>query len=96
MSFIVNWDSVAINSYIHESEFILLKWNSQEVQKFHDLVEENLSRLCKNPEIGIYNDRLQSYYLVISKQTTLYYSFNVTNKIIELHLFGTILKTQPT
>ena len=44
MNYIVKWDSVAINSYIEESEFILLKWNDVEVQKFKDLVEENLER----------------------------------------------------
>ena len=47
MSYIFSWDTVAINSYIEESEFILLKWNSHEVQKFQNVVEENLERLSK-------------------------------------------------
>ena len=59
MNYIFSWDTVAINSYIEESEFILLKWNSQEVQKFQDVVEENLERLSKNPEIGIYENELK-------------------------------------
>ena len=87
MKYIFNWDLLAINSYIKESEFILLKWNDLEVQKFQDLVEENLNRLSVNPKIGIYKNDLKVYSIVISKQTTLYYNFNENSKIIELYVF---------
>lgn len=87
MKYIFNWDLLAINSYIQESEFILLKWNDLEVQKFQELVYENLERLSVNPKIGIYRNGLKIYSIVISKQTTLYYNFNENSKIIELYVF---------
>ena len=84
MSYSINWDSVALDTYIAETEFILLKWNVKEVQKFTTLVEENLERLSKNPLIGIYKNELKIYSILISKQTTLYYNFNSNSKIIDL------------
>lgn len=35
------WDTVEMETYIEESEFILKKWNLKEVEKFTSLVEEN-------------------------------------------------------
>lgn len=64
-----------------------------EVQKFQNLVLENLERLSKNPEIGIYNKKLKTYSLVISKQTTLYYNFNSSSKVIDLYAFWNNSKT---
>ena len=87
MNYSFNWDIVAINTYIEETEFILLKWNEKEVQKFVALVEESLERLSKNPEIGTFNTKFDLYTLIISKQTTLYYNFNSSSKIISLYVF---------
>lgn len=81
------WDTVAMETYIEESEFILKKWNLKEVEKFTSLVEENLDRLSKNPEMGTFNKKLKVFTLVISKQTTLYYSIDNGKKILELHVF---------
>ncbi|WP_298115229.1 hypothetical protein [Flavobacterium sp.] len=81
------WDVKAQITFEEEINYILFKWNFNEVKKFSDLVEENLSRLSINPEIGIYSKSLKVYCIVISKQTTLYYSFNSDMKIIELHFF---------
>jgi hypothetical protein len=92
MSYSFNWDSVAFNTYIEETEFILLKWNRIEVKKFILLVEENLERLSKNPEIGIYKNELKIYSVIISKQTTLYYNFDTNTRIIELYVFWNNLK----
>ncbi|KAB1155005.1 hypothetical protein [Flavobacterium luteum] len=92
MSYSFNWDSVAFNTYIEETEFILLKWNRIEVKKFILLVEENLERLSKNPEIGIYKNELKIYSVIISKQTTLYYNFDTNPRIIELYVFWNNLK----
>jgi hypothetical protein len=72
MSYDLIWDVKAQITLEEEINFILFKWNLNEVKKFSDLVEENLSRLSINPEIGIYSKTLKVYYLVISKQTTLY------------------------
>jgi plasmid stabilization system protein ParE len=87
MSFIVEWQPTALNTYIEEIDFILLKWNVKEVQKFKDLVDVNLKRLTKNPKIGIYKKEFEIYSLVISKQTTLYYNFDSISKVIELNVF---------
>ena len=92
MIYKINWDSTALDTYFEETEFILLKWNSNEVQKFKVLVEENLERLTKNPKIGIYNKELNVYYLVISKQTTLYYDYSIQTNVIELYVFWNNLK----
>ena len=87
-----HWNSNAEITLQEESFFILLKWNAEEVQKFIDLVEENLKRLSKNPKTGIYNKELNVYYLVISKQTTLYYDFSIQTNVIELYVFWNNLK----
>ncbi len=57
MKYNFNWDSVALESYIEETEFILLKWNYKEVEKFKILVEQNLERLSINPEIGVFDKK---------------------------------------
>ncbi|WP_309613532.1 hypothetical protein [Flavobacterium sp.] len=87
-----HWNSNAEITLQDESFFILLKWNAEEVQKFIDLVEENLERLSKNPKTGIYNKELNVYFLVISKQTTLYYDFSIQTNVIELYVFWNNLK----
>jgi len=92
MNYTIIWDIVAIDSYIAEPEFILKKWNRKEVERFDLLVEKNLDRIALNPTIGIFNEFLGAYSIVISKQTTLYYSFNEKTKIIELYLFWNNLK----
>jgi plasmid stabilization system protein ParE len=92
MNYIFNWDLIAIETYIEESEFILLKWNYKEVENFKILVDQNLVRLSKNPEIGTFDKNNKVYFLVISKQTTLYYSFNAEIKVIALHVFWNNLK----
>lgn len=92
MSYILTWDSTALDTYFEEIDFILYKWNVNEVKKFKDLVNENLERLTKNPEIGIFNFKHKVYSLVISKQTTLYYDFNSITNQIELIVFWNNLK----
>jgi plasmid stabilization system protein ParE len=92
MSCTIIWQPTALNTYVEEVEFVFLKWNFKEVQKFQDLVIENLERLSKNPEIGIFNNEFKVYSLVLSKQTTLYYNFNSNTKIIDLYAFWNNLK----
>ncbi len=87
MSFEVIWTFDSVTSFHEEMDFIFKKWNQKEVIKFESLVEENLERLAKNPTIGKFEAVFEVYYLVISKQTTLYYNFNAINKTIELYLF---------
>ena len=87
MSYSFSWQPNSEITYYGEVDFIFLKWNFEEVQKFELLVEENLNILSKNPKIGIYKNDLKVYSIVISKQTTLYYNFDENTKIIELYVF---------
>jgi len=86
MYFII-WSTLAEITFSDEIEFIFEKWNQIEVDKFDDLVRENLKRLSKNPLIGNQKLNEQVFSLVISKQTTLYYSFSEKEKTINLILF---------
>jgi plasmid stabilization system protein ParE len=92
MSYHLDWTFSALNSYYEEIEFIYLKWNQNEVLNFEKLVEKELERLSKNPEIGTFNKKFKVFTVVISKQTTLYYSFNNEQKVIEIHIFWNNLK----
>ncbi len=84
MNYLVEWTFLSRNSYFQEIDFIHLKWNEKEVNRFEFLVETELKRLSKNPNLGInYKDNI--YSLHISKQTTLYY--RIINDTIELLLF---------
>lgn len=87
MSFTIEWQPTAENTFHEEIDFIFLKWNINEVKKFEELVNENLERLSLNPNIGTFIKEFRLYALVISKQTTLYYNFDYTARIIELNVF---------
>nr|WP_315158358.1 type II toxin-antitoxin system RelE/ParE family toxin [uncultured Flavobacterium sp.] len=87
MSYSFIWQPIAEYTFFEEIDFILLKWNVKEAQKFKDLVDENLLRLSKNPAIGNYKKELKIYSILISKQTTLYYDFDKNTKIIDLYVF---------
>ena len=92
MNYAINWDIVAIESLVSESEFILKKWNQKEVDKFESLVDTYLTRISINPKIGKFNKVFNVFSIVISKQTTLYYNFNEDSKVIDLYLFWNNLK----
>ena len=81
------WSTMTEITFAEEIEFIFEKWNQVEVDKFDYLVRENLKRISKNPLIGNQKLNEQVYSLVISKQTTLYYSFSDNEKTINLILF---------
>jgi len=38
MSYTIIWQPTALNTYVEEVDFIFLKWNFKEVQKFQNLV----------------------------------------------------------
>jgi plasmid stabilization system protein ParE len=87
MSYSLRWQPISVYTFFAEIDFILLKWNAKEAQKFKDLVDENLLRLSNDPLIGIYKNELKIYSILISKQTTLYYYFDENTKIIDLYVF---------
>lgn len=91
MIYEVEWTISAQNSFTDEIDFIYLKWNYKQVVNFEILVENELFRLSKNPDIGIhYVSGLSSFN--ISKQTTLFYRIKHEKKSIELILFWNNLK----
>ncbi|RXR30610.1 hypothetical protein EQG68_11150 [Flavobacterium piscinae] len=87
MTYQIIWQPNSQISYYDEIDFIFRKWNHKEVQKFQDLVFENLNRLSENPLIGIYDNSNKIYSIVISKQTKLFYTIDLINKVVDLHLF---------
>jgi len=87
MIYEIEWKPIATYTYFEEIDFILLKWNEVEVQKFEDLVYNFLAALSKTPKLGIYNSKNDCYSLVISKQTTLYYKIIEDKSQIDLILF---------
>ena len=87
MIYKIEWKPLATNTYLDEMEFILSKWNEQEVQNFDDLVSDYLNTLSKSPEIGRFDSENNCYSLVISKQTTLYYKIIEEKSQIDLVLF---------
>lgn len=85
--FEVKWSTLAEITLDNEIDFILRKWNLVEADKFVSLVYDHLESLTKNPEIGIYNPKYDSFSIVISKQTTLYYRILESEKKVALILF---------
>ena len=81
------WSIKAVNAYKDGIDFIYLKWNYKVVPKISELVVDNLNRLMKNAEIGIFTDNYQISYLVISKQTTIYYDVDKIKNCIYLITF---------
>ena len=87
MSYKIIWQLNSEITYSDEIDYIYFKWNLKEVEKFQELVIENLNRLSINPLIGKYDFNLKLYFFVISKQTTLYYSINQNTNIVNLLVF---------
>ncbi|WP_310381502.1 hypothetical protein [Flavobacterium sp.] len=90
MEYKIKWLIDSSISYQDEIDFIYLKWNYKEVEKFILLVDENLKRLSINPFIGIPVKTI--FRIVISKQTTLYYKVVENEKRIDLLIFWNNLK----
>ena len=92
MSYKIIWEPNSEISFYEEIDYIFLKWNFKEVQKFQDLVKNNLERLSINPEIGVYQKSRNAYSIVLSKQTTLYYVIDFNNRIVYLVTFWNNLR----
>ena len=85
MEYNIFWQPKSKESYLNEIDFIFLKWNHKEVEKFILLVNNNLFRLSKNHQIGIPIGEV--YRLVISKQTTSFYQICHNKNQINLLYF---------
>lgn len=88
----LHWTKNAIWTYYEECEFILKKWNEREVKNFVDLVDENLKRLVRNPDLGKTYEIIGVRILVISKQTSLAYTLNEEKDQLDLILFWNNLR----
>ncbi len=83
----VNWSRLARLTYYDEQDFILIKWNQDEVNKFEILVDSWIETVRKTTTIGVFNVLQNHFSIVISKQTSLFYKINEDEKQIELSLF---------
>lgn len=89
--FEITWSSYAEITFYDEANYILSKWNLDEVEKFFNLVNDHIALISKNPFIG--KKVAQDYQsLVISKQTTLYYTIFEKQQRVELLLFWNNLR----
>ncbi len=86
MAYSVYWTSLAENSLIDETEFILLKWNDREVVKFLGLIDDVVSRLKENPFMGKPYASKPVYSFTVSKQTTLFYKVDIALRQIDILL----------
>lgn len=83
----VIWSEKAKLSYFRELDFILEKWNYQEVQNFIDLIDDFVFTLKSGIFEGKVSPGTNLHSFVIAKQTTLYFDVNKKRNRIELLLF---------
>jgi len=84
---IVKWTNLAEISYENELNFIAEKWTINEVIKFMDLTDNFIKTLEKGVLIGKISFKTKIHSFVISKQTTLFFDYQLDKKTIELLLF---------
>lgn len=83
----INWTSSANASFENEIEFILKKWNLNQVEKFIELVDDFTKTLSDNPYLGTKSTKQDIRIFVLSKQTTVIYEvFEGLNRV-DLHFF---------
>ncbi len=83
----IHWSKLTEITFSKEMDFILEKWNQNEVDKFIRLVENNLENLAKNPFLGRKSVNKNVYSFVISKQTTIFFKITEIEKRVDLILF---------
>lgn len=82
----VIWNQHALDSLDKNVEYLKNKWTTADVENFLNIVDEKISSLLKNPQIGtICEFKPLLRQLVITKHITLFYEVE-PNKIY-LHLF---------
>lgn len=84
------WTEFALTTFEEEIDFILLKWNINEVQKFIILVNKNIDLLEKNINQDKPIANKENVFLkVVSKQTSLIYRIEInSNKICLLRFWN--------
>jgi len=80
------WSVEADFTFNKELDFIYSKWTINEVNNYIYLVEKFIDSLKKGVLKGkVLNNNMRSF--VISKQTTLFFTYNEDRKVIKLLLF---------
>ena len=87
MSIEVTWTTLAKLTYYEEIDFIDLKWNIHEIEKFVKLVEGYVERMSAGFVIGKLYPNNNIYSIIISKQTTIFYREYPDRNQISLLLF---------
>jgi plasmid stabilization system protein ParE len=83
----IYFTSTAQASLNSEADFILEKWNIQEVEKFLTLVNDFIERLSENPYLGKKSDEKEIRIFVLSKQTTVIYKVQESLNRIDILFF---------
>jgi len=86
-SYQINWTFLAEKSYSKELEFINLKWNTKEVLRFMNLVDDIIEKLQLGLIEGNVSKKTNFRRIVLSKQTTLFFEKSDSNQQINLLLF---------
>ncbi|CAA0234354.1 conserved hypothetical protein [Tenacibaculum maritimum] len=96
MSVKITWTTLAKLSYYEEIDFINLKWNIQEVEKFVLLVEDFVESMSTGIRIGKIYPNNNIHSIVVSKQTTVFYREYPDKNEISLLLFWNNQKDSKT
>lgn len=86
-SYRVNWTLLAEESFSRELEFINLKWNTKEVIKFMEMVDDIVKKLQSGIIEGSISEKTNLRRIVVSKQTTLFFEKLEQDQQINLLLF---------
>ena len=85
--FAINWTLNAELTFLEEIEFISKKWQTKQIEKFVDLVDNRIKDLSSGIIEGKPSNIKNVRILVISKQTTLVYKINRNESRIDLITF---------
>ncbi|PQJ80307.1 hypothetical protein [Polaribacter porphyrae] len=96
MSLEVSWTTLAKLTYYEEIDFIDLKWNLQEIEKFVLLVEDFVQRMSTGIVVGKTYPNHNIKSIVISEQTTVFYREYPHKNEISLLLFWNNQKDSAT
>lgn len=83
----IQWTHMAVESFNAELDFIALKWNNNEVNKFINLVDEFILRLSSGIIKGKISQKMNINSFLISKQTTIFFEIEKSSKLINILLF---------
>ena len=81
------WTDKALNDYLLNIDYLLIKWSEKDAQNFIDALEERFTIILVFPEAYIETDFEHTRKCVVCKQITLFYKA-VHDDIIILRLWN--------